>query len=165
MTNIAVIENKISSIEKYLITLSTYKKYSREEIEKDLTIRGAVERYLYLVTQAAIDLAEAIIAFKKLRKPKDYAESFEILKEQDIISAELNNKMKNLTGFRNVITHEYEEISYDIVYDVLQNKLRDIKEFTIEVEKLITDDWIRSDRRKNSQGISARKNNSFWFKS
>ncbi len=69
MTNLAVIENKISAIRKYLKILERYKKYSRDEIEGNVDIRGAVERYLYLATQAVIDLADAVIAYKNFRKP------------------------------------------------------------------------------------------------
>ena len=64
MSNLTVIENKISSIQKYLKILERYKNYSREELENNIDIRGAVERYLYLVSQATIDLAEAVIAYK-----------------------------------------------------------------------------------------------------
>lgn len=44
MTNIQIIENKISSIKKYLKLLGIYKKYSFEEIRDDVTVNGAVEK-------------------------------------------------------------------------------------------------------------------------
>jgi uncharacterized protein YutE (UPF0331/DUF86 family) len=129
MTNLNVIENKISSAKKYLIILEDYKKYSREEIEKNIDIKGAVERYLYLAIQAVIDLAEAVLAYKNLRKPATIAETFYILNEAKIIDGGLTEKLVKMAGFRNIIAHDYEEINYDIVYDVLQNKLKDLEEF------------------------------------
>ena len=69
MTNFSVIENKISYLRKYLDILEGYKKYTREQIEKDVDIKGMVERYLYLAVQSAIDLAEAVLSFKYLLKP------------------------------------------------------------------------------------------------
>jgi len=127
MTSIATIENKISSLQKYLKILERYKKYSRKEIENNVDIRGATERYLYLATQAAIDLAEAALSYKNLRKPTTMNESFYILNEDNIISDELREKMVKMTGFRNAIAHDYAKIDYDIVYDILQNRLSDIK--------------------------------------
>lgn len=129
MTNLSVIENKISSIKKYLKILERYQGYSSQEIEKNVDIRGAVERYLYLATQATIDLAEAIISFKNFRKPATMTESFYILNEENIISQELTEKLVKMVGFRNVIAHDYEEINYDIVYDVLHYRLKDIEDF------------------------------------
>ncbi len=136
MTNFSVIENKISSIQKYLKILEKYKKYSKEDIEKNIDIRGALERYLYLMNQATIDLAEAVISFKNFRKPTTLSESFHILNEEKIISGGLAEKMIRMVGFRNVIAHDYEKINYDIVYDVLHNRLKDIIEFSEIIKKL-----------------------------
>ncbi|MEK7575538.1 MAG: DUF86 domain-containing protein [Patescibacteria group bacterium] len=136
MTNVNVIENKISSVRKYLKILDGFKKYSRKEIENDLNIKGALERYLYLVAQATIDLAEAIVSYKKLRKPSTMSETFHILNEEGIIQKELMEKMVGMTGFRNAIAHDYEKINYDIVYDVLQNRLVNIEEFLKSVSNL-----------------------------
>ena len=129
MSNINIIENKISSVLKYLKILERYKKYSREESQNNIDIRGAVERYLYLVTQATIELAESTIAFKNFRKPTTMSEDFYILNEEEIIDSALTEKLVNMTGFRNTIAHDYEKLDYSIVYDVLQNKLKDIQEF------------------------------------
>ncbi len=129
MTNLSVIENKISAVKKYLKILERYKRYSKKEIEKNLDIKGAVERYLYLAIQSTIDLSEAAIAFKNFRKPATMGEAFYILNEEGIIESELTEKMVKMTGFRNVIAHDYEKIDYDIVYQVLHQKLKDIELF------------------------------------
>jgi len=135
MTNFSTIENKITSIQKYLKILDNYKKYSREEIENKFDIRGSLERYLYLAIQAAIELAEAVISFRDFRKPTILKESFEILEEEKVISLELCDKMAKMTGFRNIVAHDYEKINYDIVFDVLNNRLGDIKDFISAVKK------------------------------
>lgn len=129
MTNFSVIENKISYLKKYLDILQSYKQYTREQIEEDVNIKGMVERYLYLATQSVIDLAEAVLSFKNLRKPTTLGETFTILKEAKIIDKNLADEMIKMVGFRNILAHDYAEINYDIVYDILQNKLSDIKEF------------------------------------
>jgi uncharacterized protein YutE (UPF0331/DUF86 family) len=100
MTNLSVIENKISSVRKYLKILERYRTYSQKEIADDIDRRGAVERYLYLAMQATIDLAEAVIAFKNLRKPSTMSESFHILAEADILSQDVTGQMVGMTGFR-----------------------------------------------------------------
>jgi len=86
MSNVKVIENKKSSIRKYLKILQRYNNYSRKEIEDNIDVRGAIERYLYLAIQSTIDLAEAIIAYKNFRKPATMTESFYILNEERLIS-------------------------------------------------------------------------------
>jgi len=135
MTNIDVLENKISSLRKYLKLLERYKGYSQQEIENDIDIKGALERYLYLAIQAAIDLSEAFISYKELRKPSTLSESFHILSENKIISNDFTQKLVKMAGFRNVIAHDYENLNYAIVYDVLQNRLKNISEFADIIEK------------------------------
>jgi len=129
MTNLNVIENKISSVRKYLDILEKYKKYSKKEIEDSIDIKGAVERYLYLAIQATIDLGEALISYKKFRKPSTMGEIFYILNEKEIISKDLTEKMIKMTGFRNIIAHDYGKIDYDILYNVLTKNLSDVEEF------------------------------------
>ena len=136
MTSFAVIENKISSVRKYLGILERYKKYSREEIESSIDLRGALERYLYLVIQATIDLAEAVISYKNIRKPSTLSESFVILEEAGIIPSRLMKSMVRMTGFRNVVTHDYEELDYDVVLDILHSNLPEIEEFSKKVGNL-----------------------------
>ena len=135
MTNIRVIETKISSIQKYLKILRNYQKYSQREIEDNLTLRGATERYLYLITQAAIDLAEAVISLKNFRRPSSYTEIFYILKEEKFISSELTEKLAKMAGFRNIITHDYENLDFGIIYEVLKNRLIDIEKFFQRVKE------------------------------
>lgn len=135
MTNVFIIENKISAIRKYLKILKGYQKYQKSQIEKDVDIKGMVERYLYLACQATIDLAEAVMAFKQFRKPTALSENFHILNEEKIISKALTEKMVGMVGFRNIVAHDYAKINYDIVYDVLHNRLVDIENFITEIKK------------------------------
>ena len=129
MTDKSTIENKISSIQKYLKILERYKKFSKEDIENDIDRRGALERYLYLVCQATIDLAEALISLRNFRKPSTLSEAFHILNEEKIISNELTEKLVKMAGFRNVIAHDYEIVNYEIVIDALKKGTKDIEEF------------------------------------
>ena len=135
MTNITLVENKISVVQKYLKILQLYRKYSCSQLEGDITLRGATERYLYLVTQATIDLAEAIIALKGFRKPGTYSEAFSILAEEKFIGIPLQEKLIKMTGFRNIIAHDYQKLDFDIVYDVLLNGSVDIKKFLQQIQK------------------------------
>lgn len=134
MSNPQTIENKISAVKKYLGYLEFFKKYSQKEIEENLLVKGAVERYLYLATQATIDLAEAFLAFKNFRKPTTLREPFYILNEENIISVELSEKLSDMAGFRNIVAHDYEKMDYAIIVDIVQNKLKDIQDFIEVIE-------------------------------
>lgn len=136
MTNHSTIENKITSAQKYLkIIRENFLKFSRNEIENNLMVRGSIERYLYLVAQSCIDISDAFVSLRNFRKPTTLREGFEILEEENIISIELREKMIKMVGFRNVVAHDYEKIDYDKVYDILHNRLGDIEEFLAKIDK------------------------------
>ncbi len=134
MTNIDVLKRKLSLIKKYFAILEPLKKYPEEKILKDEILYGAVERYLYLLCQATIDFAEAIISYADLRKPGTYGEIFEILSEGDgLISKEISSKMKSMTGFRNILAHEYGKVNSHAIYKALMVDIGDINKFIIEL--------------------------------
>ena len=134
MTNLGVIENRIGLIKKYLKILEDFKSKSKTDLEKDVILKGALERYLYLVTQGVLDLAEAIIAFKGFRKPPFYSANFEVLKEEKFLAASLAEALSKMAGFRNVLAHDYAKIDFGIVYGILQNGLGDIQMFIDQVQ-------------------------------
>jgi len=136
MTNKFVLENKVSSIKRYLQILEKYKKLTKEEIVNDINTKGAVERYLYLVTQSTIDLAEAVISYKGYRKPTTFSESFTVLSENELISHDLESRLIKMSGFRNILAHGYEKINYETLFEALKNSLKDIEEFISIIEEI-----------------------------
>lgn len=137
MTNISVIENRISLIKKYLKILKKFDKFSTKQLKEDIFIRGALERYLYLVVQSAIDLAECIIAYKGYRKPSTLAENFMILQEEGLINAGMCSQLSKMVGFRNIVAHDYEKIDYSVISDILHNRLKDIEKFLKKISKIL----------------------------
>lgn len=129
MSTIEIIENKISYIEKHLVAVRAYHVSALADLEKDPMLHGAVERELYVLAQAVIDLAEAVVAFKNLRKPTTMREAFDILAEANLLPKEFVERFIGIVGFRNALAHDYEELRLDVLYDVLQNKLLQIEEF------------------------------------
>ena len=135
MTNIDVLKNKISEIQKYLNLLKNYQYIKKDDLLKDVTLKGAVERYLYLICQTTIEFAEALISYLNLRTPSTYGEIFEILGEQKLISKEMVLKMKKMTGFRNILAHAYGEINIDIMLEVLKKDIFDFNLFIKEIRE------------------------------
>ena len=135
MTSLHVIENKIASVERYLGILQDYSGLTADDVKNDVTLRGAIERYLYLVAQATIDLAEATIAYRGYRKPTTYRESFEILVEQKAIPADLGERIMRMAAFRNMLAHAYEHITCSAMMDVMGGSLSDVAEFAEEIKR------------------------------
>jgi len=135
MTNIETLKRKLNEVLKFISIVEGYQRYDMGQLSTDVTLRGAVERYLYLLTQSTIDLGEMIVSFFKYRKPSTYADIFEILFENKLISKELLVVLKKMTGFRNILTHAYGEVNIELVYQVLQKDVPNITLFLSEIRK------------------------------
>ena len=136
MSTQEVIENKISFIRQQLDLVKKFQGMTEDEFKTNTTSRAAVERYLYVIVQAAIDLSEATIAYKKLRKPTTMRESIEILGEAGIVPSEFCQRFVKMVGFRNTLAHDYGIVDARIVYGVLQEKLKEVEEFLGYIEGL-----------------------------
>lgn len=137
MTNIGILENKISTVKRYLTLVEKYVDIDVATLNKNFEKKGSVERYLYLMAQATIDLAEMILSFKHLRKPSSFSESFEILRENYYISDDLCLNLIQMTGFRNSLAHGYEKINNETLVETIKNGKKDIIEFLSIAEKLL----------------------------
>jgi uncharacterized protein YutE (UPF0331/DUF86 family) len=125
MSSLEVIKNKIDTVKNYLKILRRLNKNFSTSGDTDIVIRGTIGRYLYLVSQASIDLAEAVIVFKNFRKPTAKSDSFRILYEEKLIPEKLLNELASIVESCNAIADNEEEIDCNIFYEILQKRLKE----------------------------------------
>lgn len=100
-----------------------------DEYRSDDDIQTIVERKLQLAIQSCIDIANYIIARKRLHIPDEEANIFLVLAQNDIIEKNLARRMKGMVNFRNILVHEYLGIYNQIVHDHLNENLQDFDKF------------------------------------
>lgn len=116
-----------------------YQSIPLEDLLKERDLRNMVLHALLVSTQAAIDIANHLIAERGLRKPTNYREAFKILGEAGLISTDLAGKLSDLAGFRNVLVHIYWGLDMETVYDILQNDRERLRVFRDEIKRIIRD--------------------------
>jgi len=139
MVDTDVIQRRLTVLEEYINDLTKAKDDKCwEEFSTDKIFRRYVERTLHMAVEACLDIANNIISYEGYREPKNNKDSFEVLKEQGIISDELNIQLKKMAQFRNVIVHDYLRIQPEIVYAILKKNIPDIIHFA----KRIKDNYL-----------------------
>ena len=132
------LKDKIKEIEEYLQELSEIIPSSLEQYISEFKTKAACERYSEKIIEAIIDLSFLIIKKYSFKIPEEDKQSFDILKEENIISNELCEKLKDAKGMRNIISHEYGKIDDEIVFDSIKDELTiDTKEFIKQIKKLL----------------------------
>ena len=82
-----------------------------------------------------MDLGSHIIAESDAKAPGSMGEIFEQIRNLNLISDALADRMKKAVGFRNVAVHAYQEINWEIVYSIITARLGDFVEFARAVSK------------------------------
>ena len=128
MENEAVLINKYESIEKCINRINEEYNNNPDNLE-DYRKMDAIVLNLQRACEMATDAAMYVVSNRRLGIPQTKKEAFEKLNQNGLISDEMCANMKGMIGFRNIAIHEYKQIDEDIVCDVIENHLEDIKEF------------------------------------
>ncbi|MFO8016760.1 MAG: DUF86 domain-containing protein [Candidatus Woesearchaeota archaeon] len=132
------IKDKAEEIERYLDELSGIIPETFEQYETSNLDKAACERYFERIIEAVVDLAFLLIKEKRCKTPEEDKQAFDILSDENIITKELSEKLKDAKGMRNIIAHEYGKIDDDLVFRAIKEKLGDdVDEFIRAVRKAV----------------------------
>ncbi len=134
------ITDHIIELEQAIIDWKRYQKIKLDELKTDRDKRNMVLHALLVSIQAAIDIANHIIASKKLPRPSTYRESFSILADAQFLSLNLANQLADLAGFRNVLVHIYWKLDMELVFNILQNDLDTLIEYVKVIKNKIKEE-------------------------
>lgn len=135
MENEAVLINKFESVERCINRINEEYQGNPENLA-DYRKMDAIVLNLQRACEMVTDVAMYVISTRKLGLPQTKKEAFEILNKNELISDDMCAKMKGMVGFRNIAIHEYKEIDGEILKDVIENHLNDLKEFVREMINL-----------------------------
>ncbi len=129
MVSIEKITDKLEQLDEFLDILGEIKRNSIDSFLKDKILIGGAKYYLQVSIECCLDIANHIIAAQGFRAPKDYADSFKVLEEEDLLNDSLGTKLRQMAKFRNRLVHLYGEIDNTYVYSFIEHDMQDILDF------------------------------------
>ncbi len=96
-----------------------------------LWLRGVKYTFVTLI-EACIDLAQHVCSAQGWGPPADNGDAMDVLGRHGVLTAGLSDSMRKAVGFRDVLVHEYVEVSDEIVQSRLGD-LRDLERFIEQV--------------------------------
>lgn len=129
MVDETLILRKLADLDQYYGQISEYAKITVEKYHGDWKLQRIIERTLQMMIETCVDIAGHIIADSKFKIPDSYADTFRILSENNIISKELCRTMIQISKFRNVIVHNYDQVDAEIVVEILSKRLTDFNTY------------------------------------
>ena len=125
-----IITKKLHELGRYLLELEDLKSLTFEEFRASLRKIWSVEHGLQLAIQSVIDIGNHILASVGENRIDEYSDIIDRLGEREIIPSDFAEAIRDMTGFRNILVHEYLKVDIKLVYQVLQNRLGDFYEFS-----------------------------------
>jgi len=120
---------KLIQLDEYLSVLSEIAERSSDSFIQDRILVGSAKYYLQISIETCLDITNHIIAASGYRAPKDYADAFSVLEENNILQKVFAQKLRQMAKFRNRLVHLYGEIDNVFVYSFMKNDIVDIREF------------------------------------
>jgi uncharacterized protein YutE (UPF0331/DUF86 family) len=126
-------------MDDFLSLLKIIRNTPLPEFLKDKLLIGSAKYYLQVSIECCLDIANHIISSERYRSPKDYADTFSVLEEQNVFSSDLSFKLRQMAKFRNRLVHLYGEIDNTFVYQFITTDMADIEAF----RKAIGDKYLK----------------------
>lgn len=127
------VRDLLARIEARLSRLEPYGRRSVEDFLSDDEAVAAAKYYLLTAIEDALAVANHIIASEGFRGPTDYADSFRILVEQDIVASDLGRRLEAMARFRNLLVHVYADVDDARVHGFLRSDVTDLEAFLAAV--------------------------------
>jgi uncharacterized protein YutE (UPF0331/DUF86 family) len=123
-----VVLNKVATIERCLARVREEYRDDAARLD-DQTIQDALVLNLQRACEASIDLAMHLVARGRLGLPQDSRDAFSLLQQAGLLEADLSLRLQRMVGFRNVVVHQYRQLSRPILLSIVRERLGDFEDF------------------------------------
>ena len=136
MVDAESVRRKLREVERRLVALHTISDLGREAFLSGGELQSLAERHLQVALQAAIDVANHIVAEDSAQTPEDYGSTFVLLADMRVIDAELAGRLRSAAGLRNILVHAYADVDAATLWDRL-TELDDLVRYVDACERYV----------------------------
>ena len=133
-----VLDARLAELSRRLKRIAAKRPAGLKALAADEDLQDILARNLEVAIQNCIDIAYHLCAAHG-PVPLSAAQAFYLLGERGLIARGLAQRLQRAVGFRNVLVHEYTEVDWKIVMQVLRTGTRDLGEFGKAVVGMLED--------------------------
>lgn len=135
--NADIIRSRCGEIEESLARLEQLQHLTKEQFLSNQDTLDIACYRLLIAIEAALALCFHVSAKRLKKTPEEYAGCFGLLHEADIIPADLCDRLQKMARFRNLLIHVYWKIDYGQIYEIIQTRLKDLRDFSSTITRLL----------------------------
>ena len=133
-----VIDDKLERLRRCIQRIEHKRPALLADLVADYDLQDILSVNLERAIQLCVDIAAHIIAAREISVPTTMAAAFESLQVLQVLSPELATSMKKAVGFRNIVVHNYQEIDWEIVFNICHHKLDDFRAFAQAIVPILS---------------------------
>ena len=124
-----VVEQKLESLRRCVQRIETKCPADAATLVADFDLQDIVSLNLSRAVQLCVDIGAHLISGLNVAPPDTMGQTFDILAESGLLTAELAHNLKKSVGFRNIAVPNYDAINWQIVHSIVKNHLTDFSAF------------------------------------
>ena len=132
-----VVFNKLESLRRCIARVEDKTPATVMELIDDLDLQDIIALNLGRAVQICVDIGLHIIADLEVAVPDSMSETFRTLEREGIIDESVCRQLSKAVGFRNTAVHAYQEIDWEIVYNIISTRLGDFRAYAARMIEII----------------------------
>lgn len=138
----ALIRTKVKEIEESIGLVEEHLPTSFDEFSQLGLVKDGMYKQLEFALENVFDICAIINADLELGIPRTDEDVVEHLVKGDVLSVDLQTKLKSMKGFRNILVHRYGKIDDRLTFSLLNEELRDFYLFIRAIRAFLeTEEW------------------------
>ncbi len=138
-----VLLERVAWIHKMLDSMEKLPTESFGAFKTDDRNQAALESYLRRALEALLDIGRHVLAKGFGESVVEYKKIAEVLGRRGVLSSRNSRILGDMAGYRNRLTHFYDEVSPEELYEILTTRIVDIESVLNEILE-----WLRSNPDK-----------------
>lgn len=130
--------NKIEQALQYMETVQAH--LNTMDHFQTFTDKLALERIAYVVIESIIDVGNSMIDGFIMRDPGSYEDIIDILEDEKVVPADVAKGLKEVIFLRKDLVREYTDMDHEQVYQVLQQNMSSLSQFTADVRRYLVEE-------------------------
>ena len=134
-----VINRKLESLRRCIARIESKRPIRPDVLRVNYDLQDIIALNLERAVQTCVDIAAHVISQTELPVPSTMGEGFERLAELQVISPQVATSLQKAVAFRKILVHNYTNINWDIVANILTSYLTDFVQFAQAIDRLNND--------------------------
>ncbi len=123
----------VGSMRESVRILNEIKVIKESDFKKNVHLQGSAKYNFIVAIEAAIDVANHLISKRAMSAPEDYADTFKVLADANVIDKEFALELIKMARFRNRLVHIYWDVDIGEIWKIIQSRLGDFERYISQV--------------------------------